>query len=36
MRNKVKIRDIIIGGEVLVFVGGPCVIEDEDSTLRTA
>ena len=35
-RKKVKVKDIVFGDDVFVFIGGPCVIEDEDSTLRTA
>ncbi|MEO0255440.1 MAG: 3-deoxy-8-phosphooctulonate synthase [candidate division WOR-3 bacterium] len=35
-RKKVKVKDIEFGDDRLVFIGGPCVIEDENSTLRTA
>ncbi len=35
-KKKVKVKDIEFGNDILVFIGGPCVIEDEDSTLRTA
>jgi len=35
-KNKVKIDDIIIGDDYLVFIGGPCVIENEKMILQTA
>jgi 2-dehydro-3-deoxyphosphooctonate aldolase (KDO 8-P synthase) len=35
--REVKIGDVTVGGKnPLVFIAGPCVIEDEESTLRTA
>lgn len=35
-KKRVKVKGIEFGDEKLVFIGGPCVIEDENSTLRTA
>jgi 2-dehydro-3-deoxyphosphooctonate aldolase (KDO 8-P synthase) len=33
----VKVRDVVIGrGRPLVLISGPCVIEDEDTVMRTA
>lgn len=33
----IKIKDITIGGKTqLVFIAGPCVIETEELTLKTA
>lgn len=37
LTREVKISNVIIGGKSpLVFIAGPCVIEDEESTLKTA
>jgi 2-dehydro-3-deoxyphosphooctonate aldolase (KDO 8-P synthase) len=36
MGKKVKIGNIEIGGRPFVFIGGPCVIEGEEITLRIA
>jgi 2-dehydro-3-deoxyphosphooctonate aldolase (KDO 8-P synthase) len=36
MQKEVTIGNIKIGGKPLVFIGGPCVIESEDMTLRIA
>ncbi len=35
-KNKVKVRDVILGDEKFVFIGGPCVIEGEASSLKIA
>lgn len=36
MQKKVKVGNIKIGGKPFVFIGGPCVIEGRDITLRIA
>jgi len=36
MQKEVKIGNIKIGNRPFVFIGGPCVIEGEDITLKTA
>lgn len=36
MSKEVKIGDLTIGGKELAFIGGPCVIEGRDVTLRIA
>lgn len=36
MSKEVRIGDQTIGGKALAFIGGPCVIEGRDSTLRIA
>lgn len=36
MQKKVTIGSVTFGGRPFVFIGGPCVIEDRDLTLRTA
>lgn len=36
MQKKITIGNIKIGGTPFVFIGGPCVIEGRDITLRTA
>lgn len=36
MQKKVRVGDIEVGNKPFVFIGGPCVIEGEDITIRTA
>lgn len=36
MQKEVKVREIIFGRKPFVFIGGPCVIENESVTLRIA
>ncbi|MEN3045666.1 MAG: 3-deoxy-8-phosphooctulonate synthase [Candidatus Hydrothermales bacterium] len=35
-KNKVKVGEIEFGKDEFIFIGGPCVIEDESSTLKVA
>ncbi|MEN3044205.1 MAG: 3-deoxy-8-phosphooctulonate synthase [Candidatus Hydrothermales bacterium] len=35
-KNKVSVKDIEFGEDKFIFIGGPCVIEDEKSTLIVA
>ena len=34
--NKVKVRDLTIGGDKLVIVAGPCALEDYNLSLQIA
>jgi 2-dehydro-3-deoxyphosphooctonate aldolase (KDO 8-P synthase) len=36
MQKKVNIGNVVVGGKPFVFIGGPCVIETRDITLRIA
>jgi 2-dehydro-3-deoxyphosphooctonate aldolase (KDO 8-P synthase) len=36
MQKRININNISVGGRPFVFIGGPCVIEGRDITLRTA
>lgn len=36
MQKRININSVGIGGKPFVFIGGPCVIEGRDATLRTA
>ncbi|HOE17999.1 MAG TPA: 3-deoxy-8-phosphooctulonate synthase [Syntrophorhabdaceae bacterium] len=36
MQKRININNISVGGKPFVFIGGPCVIEGRDITLRTA
>jgi 2-dehydro-3-deoxyphosphooctonate aldolase (KDO 8-P synthase) len=36
MQKEVEVGNVRIGAKPFVFIGGPCVIEDRDGTLRTA
>jgi 2-dehydro-3-deoxyphosphooctonate aldolase (KDO 8-P synthase) len=35
-KREIRIKDLVIGGDKFVFIGGPCVIESEEESLRVA
>jgi len=36
MQKKIDINNVSVGGKPFVFIGGPCVIEGREITLKTA